>query len=86
MLSFKSRRPSSNRSPMCMGPDSHTQLANICLCLNLFLFIFGFLGDVAFPEYYLPLPFPFCMESKSCVFFPSEWCFVFPPCDHGLDF
>ena len=47
---------------MCVRPDSYAQLliANTCLYP---LFFFFFLGDVAFPEYCSPLPFPFCMES-----------------------
>ena len=47
------------------------------------LFIFCFLGDVAFSEYYVSLPFLFCMESTLCVFLPDG---IFLPCHHGLDF
>ena len=35
-----------------------------------------------FSEYFVPLSFPFCMESTLYVFLPDG---VFLPCDHGLD-
>ena len=51
----------------------------------LFIFLFLRTNNVAFSEYYVPLPSPFCMENRSTlyVFLPDS---VFLPCDHGLDF
>ena len=72
---------------ICMRPDSHTQLANNCLCPPLSL-CFSFdsldrLDYVAISEYYVPLPVPFCMESALYVSLSGG---IFLPCDHGLDF
>ena len=84
LLSHEIRGPLFNRSSKYMRPDSHTQLLpKNCMCLFCFLFICCFLGDVAFPEYYVALSFPPCMESTLNVFFPDD---IFLPCDHELGF
>ena len=41
------------------------------------------MAGVAFPEYFVSLPFALFMDSTLYVSFPG---FVFLPCDHGLDF
>ena len=64
-------------------PGSHTQLDDNCLYHLLIMFILFLFGDVAFFECYLPLPFPFYMESMLYVFLQGG---VFLPCDHGLGF
>ena len=60
--------PSFNRSSISMPPDSHTQLANNCMCPHLF----GFFEDIAFPVYDVSLPFPF-FYGEYVVSFPSGW-------------
>ena len=49
---------------------------------SLVRFIFCFVGGVTFSKYFVPLPFPPCMESTLYIFLPDG---VFLPCDHGLD-
>ena len=47
---------------------------------------FLFFGDVAFSEYFVPLPFLLLIVSRvRRTFFPSLDS-VFLPCDHGLEF
>ena len=46
------------------------------------LFVFCFSGDIDFSEFYVPWPFPFCVERTLYVFLPDS----FLPCEHGLDF
>ena len=56
-----SRGPSFNLSSICMRPDSYTELANNYLS-RLFLFLCSW--ELAlFPECFVPLPYPFFMES-----------------------
>ena len=54
------------------------QLSVFFVCLVSFCVF----GDVAFSEYYVPLRFPFCIDSALYVFLPDG---AVLPCDHGLD-
>ena len=66
------RGPSFNRYSICKRPDSHT----------CFFFLFVYMEMSPFPSiFFVPLPFPLCMESTSYVF--SFRVVFFRPCDHG---
>ena len=53
------------------------------LSVSSFVLFLCFLGDVAFSEYYVPLPFFFLYGGYLVRFLPDG---VFLLCDHGLDF
>ena len=58
--------------------------------MSAFFFIFRFilflcsLGDVAFSEFFVPLPFSLCIGEYIVRFFLPDG--VFLPCNYGLDF
>ena len=74
-----------------MRPDSHTQLPNNCLRPFLFLF----LGDVAFSEYFCTIAaFSLCTESTSYVFsfrmvffylVTTGWTFDVSSCENSIN-
>ena len=69
---------------ICMRPDSHIQLPTKDLRPFSILFLFCFLGGVAFSEFSIAYyRFRFCMEGTLYVLLPDR-CFI--PCNHGLEF